>query len=65
MTYSKDKYRVFRRTAANFEEFAKARKVTQERGLTWDQARRMCDEFNNNRTAAQVRNGTKFEFERE
>lgn len=62
MTYSKNKYRVFRRTAANFEEFARARKVTQERGLTYDEARRCCDAFNDHRTAAQIRSGTKFEF---
>ena len=31
-------------------------------GLTIDEARRQCDEFNENRTAAQIRKGTKLEF---
>jgi hypothetical protein len=58
-------YRTFRRSARNWEQFASARKITVRRGLTYDEARRMCMEFNDNRTPAQVRRGTKMEFEAE
>lgn len=58
-------YRTFRRSARNFREFAKARKVTEERGLTYSQAQVRCQEYNANLTAAQRRKGTKLEFEEE
>ena len=58
-------YRVFRRTAANWEQFAKARKTTQKRGLTYGEAQRCCERYNAERTSAQIRAGTKFEFEQE
>lgn len=58
-------YRTFTRSARNFEEFARARKVTVERGLTREQATERCREFNANRTAAQIRKGTKLEFDGE
>lgn len=57
------RYFTFRRSARNFEEFAKAKKVISRRNLTLAEARRMCDEFNDNRTPAEVRRGTKMEFE--
>lgn len=57
-----DKYTVFKRSARNFEEFARARKATIRRGLSLDEARRLCANFNNGRTAAQVARGTKYEF---
>lgn len=59
------RYRVFKRSATNFEEFSSARKTTIRRGLTIDEARRMCAEFNDNRTPAQIRAGTKLEFTEE
>lgn len=58
-------YRTFKRSARSFEEFARARKITEERGLTYEQARQRCQEYNDNRTAAQIHKGTKLEFERE
>ena len=58
-------YRTFKRSARNFEEFVRARKITERRGLSYDQAIADCAEFNDNRTAAQIRRGTKLEFERE
>jgi len=58
-------YRTFKRSCKNWKEFGKARKITVDRGLTYDEARRACEAFNNNRTPAQERKGTKMEFEAE
>ena len=58
-------YRTFKRSARNWEEFASARKITDETGLTYEEARERCQEYNENRTAEQERKGTKLEFERE
>jgi len=55
-------YRTFKRSCRNWQEFASARKLTQETGLTLEQAKQRCEDFNNNRTSAQVRKGTKLEF---
>jgi hypothetical protein len=55
-------YRTFTRSATNFEQFAKARKMTVRRGLTYSEAQAMCKRFNDERTPAQVRKGTKMEF---
>ncbi len=55
-------YRVFRRSCANWKEFARARKTTIRANCTGDEARRICDEYNNNRTPSQIRAGTKYEF---
>lgn len=55
-------YRTFKRSCRNWQEFSKARKITVDRGLTHDEARRACETFNNNRTTAQERKGTKMEF---
>lgn len=57
------KYRTFIRSCRNWEQFARARKMTVERGLTIDQARQRCDHYNEHRTPAQVRKGTMMEFE--
>jgi hypothetical protein len=46
----------------NWDQFASARKITQSTGLTYEQARQECEQFNNNRTPAQIRKGTKKEF---
>lgn len=58
-------YTVFGRSATNFAEFARAHKSVIRCGLTEEEARRMCAEFNDNRTPAQVRKGTKYEYTRE
>lgn len=58
-------YKVFRRSATNWKEFSQARKFTVERGLTLEEARQMCREYNENRTPAQIRRGTKLEFTEE
>lgn len=58
-------YRVFKRSATSFEEFASARKYEVGRGLAREEAQRMCEEWNRRRTPAQIRRGTKLEFEKE
>ena len=58
-------YKVFRRKAKNFEEFSKARKFTIEVGLSIENALKLCQQFNENRTDKQIKNGTKYEFEKE
>lgn len=57
-----DYYRTFKRSCRNWQEFASARKITEETGLTYEQARERCEAFNANRTTAQIRKGTKLEF---
>jgi hypothetical protein len=59
------KYRVFQRSCTNWQEFARARKTTIRTGLTAEEALQMCARFNDNRTPAQVRKGTKYEFTEE
>lgn len=58
-------YKTFLRSARNFEEFARARKTTVGRGLTLEEARRRCRDYNQRRDGAQVAKGTKMEFEHE
>lgn len=58
-------YKTFTRSARNWQEFASARKRTVDTGLSYDEARRACEHFNSNRTAAQIRRGTKLEFTKE
>jgi hypothetical protein len=58
MTY----YTTFKRSATGWKSFSKARKITQDTGLTYDQAKERCKEFNDNRNARQKRNGTMMEF---
>lgn len=55
-------FKTFKRSATNFTQFAAARKITVDRGLTQDEARRACEAFNASRTPSQVRRGTKMEF---
>ena len=59
------KYRTFKRSCRNFKEFSKSRKMTVDTGLTLEEARRQCEEYNKNRTSAQIRKGTMMEFESE
>lgn len=56
--------RVFKRSARSFKEFARARKMTVRERVDIEEATRLCDSFNDNRTPAQVRRGTKMEFEK-
>lgn len=60
-----DTFRTFKRSARNFEEFARARKITDRTGLTREEARQRCEEWNADRTASQIARGTKLEFEHE
>lgn len=55
-------YTVFRRSATNFEQLARANKKIIRTGLSLEQARALCKEFNDDRTPAQERAGTKLEF---
>lgn len=58
-------YRTFKRSCTNWQEFATARKITDRRGLTLEEAQTRCHRFNNSRTSAQIAKGTKLEFELE
>lgn len=60
-----DTYRTFKRSCTNWQEFATARKITVERGLSYSEAYDRCQEFEKNLTPAQKRKGTRMEFERE
>jgi len=55
-------YQTFKRSARNWEEFSSARKLSDMRGLTLEEARQRCEEWNRDRDAAQIRRGTKLEF---
>lgn len=55
-------YKTFKRSRTGWNSFSSARKITFDTGLTYDEARRQCEAFNNNRTPAQIRRGTKLEF---
>jgi hypothetical protein len=54
--------RVFKRSCTDWKSFFRARKITHAWVRTPDEAIAMCDRFNENRTAAQVRKGTKLEW---
>lgn len=58
-------YRTFIRSARNFAEFAKAKKVTRDTGLSQEEARRACDHYNKTRSPQQIAKGTKLEYEKE
>jgi len=55
-------YRTFWRSARNWKEFARARKLTDLRGLSYDEARRRCEVVNAERSPRQIARGTKLEF---
>ncbi len=55
-------YYTFIRSCTNWEEFSSAEKDIQETDLTEAEARAMCKEFNDNRSAEQIQNGTAMEF---
>jgi hypothetical protein len=58
-------YRTFLRSCTNWTEFANSPKVTQESGLTLQEARERCKEFNDNLTDEEKEKGTKLEFDEE
>ncbi len=58
-------YRTFKRSCRNWKEFSSARKITYSTGLTREEAYEECQNFNNNRTSAQIARGTKLEFTEE
>jgi hypothetical protein len=58
-------YRTFLRSCTNWTEFANSPKVTQETGLTLEEARERCKEFNDNLTDEEKEKGTKLEFDEE
>ncbi len=55
-------YNTFIRSCRNFAEFASAEKVEVETGLTFEEARDACRDFNTHRTDAETEAGTKMEF---
>ena len=55
-------YKTFKRSATNWSEFVSARKITVDTGLTEEEALKRCKAYNDNRTSAQVRKGTKLEY---
>jgi hypothetical protein len=58
-------YRTFLRSCRNWQEFANTPKIEQDTGLTLQEAREACKDFNDNRTESERENGTKLEFEAE
>jgi len=58
-------YRTFKRSCTNWQQFARARKITDCTGLSYEEARERCRAFNESRTAAQIRKGTKLELTQE
>lgn len=56
------KFWIFKRSANNFKEFGSARKSHVGWAKTTAQAVKICDEYNENRTGAQIKRGTKYEF---
>ena len=59
---SQKAYKTFKRSANSLSEFSKARKITVDKGLTYAEAKRQCDNFNKSRTSAQIKKGTMMEF---
>ena len=55
-------YRTFIRSCRNWQEFAKARKITVGRALTYEEAKRQCQTYNTALTPRQKARGTKMEF---
>jgi hypothetical protein len=60
-----DRYKTFLRSCTDWKSFSSARKITQDTGLSYEDAQRRCADYNDNRTPAQIRKGTKMEFTRE
>jgi hypothetical protein len=60
-----NKYKTFLRSSTNWKEFFGRRKMTQETGLSYEQARERCQTYQANRTARQIKKGTMLEFTKE
>lgn len=58
-------YYTFRRAARNWDEFASSSKTVVRRGLSYEEARATCQEYNRSRTPQQVARGVKLEFSSE
>ncbi len=58
-------YRTFKRSCRNWKEFAEARKITVDRGLTEADAIARCKAFNDNLSSRQRARGTKLEYTQE
>ena len=58
-------YKTFTRSATDFKSFAKARKITDCTGLTYEEAQERCKWYNDRRNARQIRKGTMMEFTKE
>lgn len=56
-------YQTFKRSATNWEQFGRGRKITVDTHLSIEQAREQCKAFNDSRTRSQIRRGTFLEFE--
>ena len=55
-------YIVFSRAARNWAEFSSANKRVVRKGMTLEEARAFCSDFNDKRTEGQKRRGVKYEF---
>ena len=55
-------YKIFKRSATSFEELARARCWHICFAASLKEAQEICQGFNADRTPAQVRAGTKYEF---
>ena len=55
-------YYTFKRSARNWKEFAEAEKVIVSEGLSYQEAKDECKQFNDNLTDAEQEAGTKLEF---
>lgn len=58
-------YKIFKRSCRNWKEFASAKKITVERGLTREEALDRCQQYNADLTPRQRQRGTKYEFTEE
>lgn len=58
-------YKTFLRSATNWNSYATSRKITQSTGLTAEEAREQCKQYNDNLTSRQIRKGTKMEYAQE
>lgn len=55
-------YKTFKRSCIEWRSFSTAKKLTVDKGLTFAEAKRQCENFNKNRSPAQIRKGTMMEF---
>jgi hypothetical protein len=58
-------YFVFERSARGWEDFERADKRTIQEGLSQQEARAFCKDFNDHRSPLQIEAGTKWEYQAE